>query len=166
MPLDHVKNVAVLGAMCVAPMVGKMHESRHRWYCHVMCSSDDSVVRKAMEINPEGRRPWEKLRGRWIVNGSPSWGYADEEEDKLFKEYEYTKYIHKSLDTFFLVLQIYCSARCWLYIPICIFKHFYYPNIMFFCIKLMKLKIDKKILKYSYKFRKIVSLCKKIWKRS
>uniref|UniRef100_W5MQY1 ribonuclease H n=1 Tax=Lepisosteus oculatus TaxID=7918 RepID=W5MQY1_LEPOC len=63
---DHVFNDDVCQRMGVAPIMENMREGRLRWYGHVMRSGEHIVARTAMRQSPQGRRPQEQPKKRWM----------------------------------------------------------------------------------------------------
>lgn len=43
-----------------------MREARLRWYGHAVHSEEESVARRAMRLNPEGKRPCGRPKKRWM----------------------------------------------------------------------------------------------------
>ncbi len=52
---DQVKNEDVRQTMGVAPIMEKMRYARLRWYGHVVRSEEESIAKRALRLNPEGR---------------------------------------------------------------------------------------------------------------
>lgn len=52
---DQVMNEDVRKTMGVTPITEKMREARLRWYGHVVRSEEESVAKRAMRLNPEGK---------------------------------------------------------------------------------------------------------------
>ncbi|XP_026042711.1 uncharacterized protein LOC113033277 [Astatotilapia calliptera] len=63
---DHVMNTDVRKRMGIAPITDKMQEARLRWYGHVVRSDENSVVRTALRLSPQGRRPRGRPKRRWM----------------------------------------------------------------------------------------------------
>lgn len=63
---DHVMNTDVRKRMGIAPITDKMQEARLRWYGHVVQSDENSVVRTALRLSPQGRRPRGRPKRRWM----------------------------------------------------------------------------------------------------
>jgi hypothetical protein len=63
---DHATNDDVRRRLGVAPIVAKMQEGRLRWYGHVVRSEEHSVVKTAMRLDVEGRRPRGRPKKRWM----------------------------------------------------------------------------------------------------
>ncbi len=63
---DQVKNEDVRKTMGVALIMEKMKEERLRWYGHVVRSKEESIAKRAMRLNTEGKRPRGRPKNRWM----------------------------------------------------------------------------------------------------
>ncbi len=61
-----VKNEDVRKTMGVAPIMEKMREARFRWYGHVVKSEEESIAKRALRLNPEGKPPRGRPKKRWM----------------------------------------------------------------------------------------------------
>ena len=59
--LDKVRNTHIRGSFGVAPINEKITESRLRWYGHIMRRPEDNMMRRAMNIETNARRPGRPL---------------------------------------------------------------------------------------------------------
>ena len=58
--LDRLRNKEIRSRFGVAPITDKLHEAKLRWYGHVLRADDNSIAKRAFNLEVKGRRP----RGR------------------------------------------------------------------------------------------------------
>ncbi len=63
---DQVMNEDVRKTMGVPPIMEKMREARLRWYGHVVRSEEESIAKRALCLNMEGKRPRGRPKKRWM----------------------------------------------------------------------------------------------------
>ncbi len=59
-------NEDVRKTMGVPPIMEKMREARLRWYGHVVRSEEESIAKRALCLNMEGKRPRGRPKKRWM----------------------------------------------------------------------------------------------------
>jgi hypothetical protein len=64
--LDRIPNDTIRQAITVAPITDKLKETRLRWYGHVQRREEDHLVKRAMDLVVEGKRPRGRPNLRWM----------------------------------------------------------------------------------------------------